>query len=163
MHEEYAEKSWARVDKTGPDDCWLWVGSRLPKGYGRFYPKWKINGKRCGFNAHRISWEIKNNRPVPEGLDVLHTCDNPPCVNPAHLFPGTKSDNMQDMLRKGRGGYTGSPGEAHPSAKLVESDVLEIRHRWDAGGIRQRDLAAEYGVSRGLIGQIVRRESWSHL
>jgi hypothetical protein len=85
---------WARVNKT--DDCWLWMGSRnaLRYGYG-------VYGKG-GKYAHRLSWEIHHGRPIPPGMNILHRCDNPPCVNPDHLFLGTQADNVVDMVRKGR-------------------------------------------------------------
>ena len=76
--------------------CWEWRGKRLPRGYGRL-----SNGRRCEVYAHRYAWE-RVNGPVPEGLLVLHTCDNPGCVNPAHLFVGTFGDNNRDTVAKGR-------------------------------------------------------------
>lgn len=164
MHEQWADKFWILVDKDGPvlrpaiGECWIWTGSRLPKGYGRFYPRWRV-----GLYAHRVSWEMANGIAVPDGLDVRHECDNPPCVRPSHLVVGTKSDNMQDMLRRGRGGEVGSPGELHPAHKLTEEQVLEIRRRWVDGGVSQRELAVEFGVTRGLVGHIVRRVAWRHL
>lgn len=156
MHEQWAEKFWARVKKAEPEDgCWEWTGSRLPSGYGRFYPAWKV-----GLYAHRVSWEMANGREIPYGLEVLHACDNPSCVRPDHLSVGTRSDNMQDMLAKGRGGDVGSPGERHPHRKLTAGQVREIRARWKAGGIRQQELADEFGVTKTNIGLIVRRVAW---
>lgn len=87
---------WAKVDASGgPDGCWIWTGARFPFGYGAI----KIGGRPRG--AHRTAWELVNG-PIPEGLNVLHHCDNPPCVNPAHLFLGTLRDNALDMFAKGR-------------------------------------------------------------
>jgi HNH endonuclease len=88
-----SERFWSKVDKSG--DCWVWTGSRDLKGYG------KINIGCTPTLAHRVSWQIKSG-DIPEGLFVLHRCDNPPCVNPAHLFIGTAGDNVQDMMSKGR-------------------------------------------------------------
>ena len=82
---------WSRVSRT--ESCWLWTGPVDRKGYG-------LHGGR-GL-AHRISWEMANGRAVPEGLFVLHHCDNPPCVNPAHLYDGTHQDNVNDMVARGR-------------------------------------------------------------
>lgn len=84
---------WSKVQKT--DDCWLWRATRFPKGYGQI----KIKGRRR--LAHRVAWELTNG-PIPDGLQVCHHCDNPPCVRPDHLFLGTQSDNIQDAVSKGR-------------------------------------------------------------
>jgi len=91
------QRFWAKVKKTS--GCWLWVGAKQRRGYGYLH-----NGghsKRKPIRAHRYSWEIHNG-PIPAGLWVLHKCDAPSCVNPAHLFLGTRSDNMKDAASKGR-------------------------------------------------------------
>lgn len=94
-----ALRFWRFVDKTTtPDGCWPWIGSRNGQGYGHF----KRPGP--GASAHRCAYELQIG-PIPEGHDVLHKCDNPPCQRGSHLFTGTHSDNMQDMLAKGRGNH----------------------------------------------------------
>jgi len=97
-----AELFWPKVDKRGSDACWYWVASRSWNGYGLF----KAGGKRQG--AHRVSYELEFGA-IPDGLHVLHSCDNRACVNPAHLFLGTHEDNMADMKRKGRASRVGRP------------------------------------------------------
>lgn len=88
---------WSRVDKKGPDDCWLWLGGYSSRAkYGRFW-----DGKR-NRPAHQVAWEIANERPFPQGMMGCHSCDNPPCVNPNHIWPGTAADNSRDCLAKGR-------------------------------------------------------------
>lgn len=88
---------WARVDQSGgPNACWPWMGYRTPRGYGRLYC-----GSRTPVYAHRVACALAHG-PIPPGMDACHKCDNPPCCNPAHLFPGTQDDNIQDAKRKGR-------------------------------------------------------------
>ena len=86
----------------GPDACWMWTGALAGRGYGKL----RDVGVRRLLYAHRVSWEVTNG-PVPDGFCVLHQCDNPACVNPSHLWVGTKKDNTQDMVRKGRGVFNG--------------------------------------------------------
>lgn len=96
MPKTAAERFWEKVDKSSGDNgCWTWTASGDGR-YGTFY----LNGKKV--KAHRVSWEMSNGRSFPEGKDACHTCDNPACVNPAHIWPGTKSENAMDAVRKGR-------------------------------------------------------------
>ena len=150
-----AERFWSWVDVGEPDQCWPSRGClRGASGHVNF----QANGK--GNYAHRVAWELTHG-PVPDGLHVLHHCDNPPCCNPAHLFLGTHADNMADMAAKGRYRVIPQPGERNPQAKLTEPEVVTIRRRYAAGGISQAALAREYGVSPALVGMIVRRQIWT--
>jgi hypothetical protein len=88
---------WAKVEKAGPDDCWLWAGATVPNGYGKI----SRGGSSGLLLAHRVSWILAKSE-IPEGQLVLHRCDNRLCVNPAHLFLGTHGDNARDMVAKGR-------------------------------------------------------------
>jgi len=137
------------------DGCWLWQGSVVSDrgGYGRFHI-----GKKS-YRAHRLSWQVYMGE-WPGDLFVCHKCDTPRCVNPDHLFLGTTTDNMRDMIRKGRK-YDQS-GENHPSNKLSEKDVFAIRnaHR---NGISQADLHRQYGMSRAAICKIIQGKLWSHI
>ncbi len=115
--------------------------------------------------AHRLSFRLHTG-DIPKSMCVCHTCDNPICVNPAHLFIGTHRENVRDMWAKGRA----SPpprnfqlGEAGPRAILTEADVIRIRQACAAGGISQRKLAAAYGVNQATISLIVRRVNWKHV
>jgi hypothetical protein len=135
-----------------PDACWLWLGTIHHAGYGIIGDE-----KQRQRTAHRLSYELKYGA-VPEGKNVLHKCDNPPCVNPAHLFLGTVQDNNEDKRLKGRHGF----GETHPRAKLTTADVRTIRARYanEGGG---NELAATYGVTRDTIYDIVYRRRWTHI
>ncbi len=92
-----AERFWPKVDRRGPDECWEWKAARQAEGYGKMFTTNRCRPER----AHRVSW-VLHHGPIPDGMFVLHRCDNPPCVNPAHLFLGTNLDNIEDMGRKGR-------------------------------------------------------------
>lgn len=140
------------IDAAG---CWLWTGTRTKAGYGQ------LGVSRRRPYAHRLSYQTFVG-PIPDGLDVCHHCDRPPCINPDHLFTGTATDNALDMVRKGRARYRTSPGSRHPMAKLTDKQVLEIRRRVTAGE-NQHDLAAEFGVVNTTISMIHRRRIWRHL
>ena len=127
-------------------------------GYGQL---WLMdeNGSRCR-PAQRISW-IVNVGPIPDGMWVLHHCDNRVCVRPSHLFLGTAADNTADMVAKGRCGGPGK-GEAHPLAKITAAIALDIRAR-KAGGQRAAQIARDLGLSQLLVGKVIRRERWKHI
>ena len=131
-----------------PDGCWVWLARCDRDGYGR------IRIGKLMFRSHRVAWERKNGT-IPDGMFVLHTCDNPYCVNPNHLFLGTQTENMKDKNGKGRG----SRGIGRWSAKLSESNVLSIR-----ADIRtQEEIAKDYGVNRATISDIQTKRTWRHL
>lgn len=91
------KRFWDNVDKQGPDDCWEWIATRSDKGYPLFHL-----GMKKYRTATRIAWEIENKIPFPKKLLACHRCDNPPCVNPAHIWAGTHSDNTWDSVLKNR-------------------------------------------------------------
>lgn len=143
---------WDNVDKRGADECWEWQAARKGPGYGTFR---KTKGGPP-FNAHRVAYELANG-PIPPGLHVCHRCDNPPCVNPAHLFVGTARDNVRDRVAKGR-----FIGEQSSTPKLRETDVAGILDAYAAGGISMRELGARYGVTWGNVRSIVYGKTWKH-
>lgn len=143
-----------QVQITGtPGDCWRWTGNAPDGRYGHF----TVKGEH--FGAHRWIFETVVG-PIPEGLILRHRCDNPWCVNPQHLEPGTHADNTRDKFDRGRA--PDRKGSRHPLARLSEDDIIRIRDL-AAGGQRQADLADRYGMSRQQIGKIVRRQNWSHV
>ena len=143
------QRFWDKVEKT--DDCWLWTGGKRRRGYGTF----KYNGKMVA--AHRFSY-TENRGVIPPGSYVLHTCDTPSCVNPDHLFLGTRADNMADMVTKGRA----QRGESRPHAKLADHDVRAIRSAHHDGE-SQSSIARRYAVSQTSIWKIVHRLRWGHV
>ncbi len=142
------------VGRKQASGCILWAGPVNGKGYGQMGYDYE------NLMAHRVSYELFVG-PIPEGLHVLHRCDTPGCINPTHLFVGTQSDNVQDMLDKGRGGDR--HGERSGTAKLSEEQVLAIRTRYAQGDITQAELASEYSVSRPTITVIITGRNWAHL
>lgn len=146
------DRFWSKV-KKGPG-CWTWLGWRYQSGgYGGL----ALNGRNV--RAHRVAFELANG-PIPEGLFVCHSCDNPVCVNPNHLFIGTCADNNWDKSRKGRAKGHLMPGEAHPGHKLKAEQVAEIRRRYVEGDSNKMRLALEYGVSDRLIYNIIHGHAW---
>lgn len=150
----HQQRFWAKVQKT--DGCWLWTAYRNPAGYGMV-----PTSIRIPVLAHRASFLIATGIDPGEKC-VCHNCDNPPCVNPDHLFLGTLADNNADMLAKGRYSGGSRPGENSPLAKLTAEDVIRIRRdfRFHGGG---RKAAREFGVSAALISRIMLRQGWKHL
>ena len=149
------ERFWAKVDVRGADDCWEWTACKS-NGYGRIGRGGK-GGKME--QAHRVSWEFHNGE-IPDGLQVLHTCDNPPCCNPGHLFLGTPAVNAADRDTKGR--QADFRGEGNSSARLTEAQVVEIRRRHNAGET-QAALGIEYGVANQHVSGIVNGKKWAHV
>ena len=153
------DRFWSKVQKRSPDDCWLWATHTNNQGYGRF-TTWRKNRRRR-FLAHRIAYQLVTGEPI-DGKVLLHRCDTPRCCNPNHLKPGTQADNIADARAKGR--MVPPPihrGEASSRARLTAAQVAEIRRRYAAGGVLQRELAAEYGVTQTAISAVVRGQTWA--
>lgn len=154
--EQIRQYLYRRVGYDIERSCWEWRGAISSNGYGNFACKGEKD------LAHRWSWRAFNG-DIPEGLWVLHRCDNRRCVNPEHLFLGDRSGNMKDCARKGRLKLPDVRGEKHSESKLTSHQVYEIRQRYADFKIPQRKLAYEYGVSQGLINHILRGKAWRHL
>lgn len=143
-----AERFELYVDRS--EGCWLWRGTIGAGGYGQI----RVDGVKI--QAHRFSYE-HHRGPIPTGLHVMHSCDNPPCVNPEHLSVGSRSDNMRDMASKRRGNAHHND-QRHPSARLTDAQVAEIR-RLAVRGIPRRDIARQFGVSESHTGNLITRRS----
>ncbi len=142
------------VKSGGTDECWPYTGGTNTDGYGFFYAL----GTR--FLAHRVAYSLVHG-DVGEML-VCHTCDNPICCNPNHLFLGTSQDNVRDSVAKGRHSSKTLFGESRPNSALTESQVLEIRNKRRLGRTLQA-LGREYNVHLSTIHQIVTRKTWNHI
>ena len=129
--------------------CWLWIGK---KHIGHPYPR-----IRNGESMHRIAWELTRG-PIPEGMCVLHKCDNTRCVRPSHLFLGTHADNVTDMVSKGRN----VQGRHQWAAKLDENKVKKIRKLIE-GGYTQNRIAKMFGVTSAAIYMIKTKRNWAHV
>jgi hypothetical protein len=147
MKPEDTKRFWDKVDKTSK--CWIWTAAKDKDGYGYF----KLDGHTR--KAHRVSYEDTYGH-IPDGLNVLHSCDNPPCVRPDHLFSGTLLENNDDRNAKGRT----AAGERNGQAKLTWQKVIEIRKQYQAGIKKYRLLAAQFGVSCRTIAHIVKKDEW---
>lgn len=143
------EQFWAKVAIGRTGDCWEWTGYRVPTGYGQSAWKGKV------LLAHRIALSLTDGE-WDSKLHVLHTCDNPPCCNPAHLWRGTDLDNQRDKVAKGRQRNNPLRGEDSPHAKLTQQQVLAIR----ASQKRGAELAAEYRVSQTTISSVRNYRTW---
>lgn len=142
------ERFWPKVDVAPGDSCWEWKGAKNPNGYGKIWNTTKF------IAAHRFSYELANG-PIPEGLLLRHTCDNPGCVNPAHLITGTTMQNIQDKLDRKRG----NNGIKHGLSTLTNEDVFAIRSSTLTG----RALAKQFNVSASCISKIRSGKAWKHL
>lgn len=138
------------------DGCWLWTGTKDDKGYGVLPLGKGIKGHE---GAHRFAYRAFCSA-IPPGKCVLHTCDNPPCVNPDHLWVGTQLENIQDMDRKGR--RRAPKGEKSGMAKLTTGRALEIREL-SKHGETLRSLAKKFGVTMTTVWNVVHRKTWVHV
>jgi hypothetical protein len=171
------ERFWSRVDTSG--DCWIWTGAKSRHGYGTFW----AGGVRGRIGAHRWALEQACGE-VLDGKYICHRCDNPSCVRPEHLFAASQADNLADAKQKGRlrppsardgnshkntvtidlavgvGAVGGSPKKHNGMAKLDSDTVLEIRRKYIDGGVSTRQLAAEYGLGKTTVANVVVGRTW---
>ena len=164
--EKEEERFFSKIDNSfNSEDCWIWLASKI-RGYGMFKLKCKM------VISHRLMYELAYGK-ILEGLHVLHTCYNPSCVNPNHLWLGTQQDNVNDMYSKGRQsrvgnrgrnkGMIGNRGGANGRSILTEEEVLEIRQLYSKGNFTQQEISDTFGISRPQVNSIVNRLTWKYV
>lgn len=173
---------WSFVDIRTDDECWPWMGGRLPKGYGHF------TFRRKAIKAHRLSYFINTGIDPNESI-VCHKCDNPPCCNPGHLFAGTHKSNAEDRSAKGRSAFGDKnwtrkyperipkgndhwmakkphlirKGESTGIAKITAEIAKAIRERHVPLVVTARHLAEEFGTTKHIVQDVLRRRTWKHV
>lgn len=138
------KRLWSRVNKSDPSGCWIWQGGHTTFGYGAITHNGTVR------HAHTVAYELTYG-PIPPGKHCCHTCDNPGCVNPAHLFVGTNTENVADRVSKGRS-----------ASQLSANDVITIR-RALANGESPSAISARYNVTYATIYAVGRRINWRHV
>lgn len=166
LSERDAARFWSRVSRGGPDDCWPWQGGAYSNGYPRFCVQ------MGNFVATRIAYQVHTGQD-PGDLFVCHSCDNPPCCNPAHLFLGSHLENVRDAVAKGRndcGRGDRHGARTHPERflgrferRFTEAQVRAIRSEYAGGGVSTLTLAERHGVSDTTIGHMLRGNTWAHV
>lgn len=148
------EDQWARIDKSDTHDCWLWQGATNGSGRALFKDK---SASREVFRRF-----IGN---ITKDENVCHSCDNPRCVNPRHLWLGTQKENMRDCANKGRRSKNSrqKPGEQHSLAKLKDNDIRKIRNLYGRGCYSYTDIAAIWNISPSQVGRIIKFQRWKHI
>jgi hypothetical protein len=160
QRKEFSEYFWNKVDKKGLGECWLWKGSCYKNGYGTI----RRDGKVA--SAHRTSYDLHHPLTSPISdikLDVCHKCDNVKCINPNHLFLGTRSDNMRDCVEKERNNHVGLCGSANGFSKYTEDDIKQLRADFATGDYTKTDLAIIYDMPRTTVSDIINRKRWNHI
>lgn len=154
-HASLEERFWRFVDKKSDDECWNWTGQKI-KEYGRI----SLGSKSKGSDgAHRISWKIHNNQDVPKGMFVMHSCDNPSCVNPKHLSIGTPKDNSDDMIAKGRKKIVIPLGENNGKS-IINAEIVRFIRGSD---LSHAELARQLNISNGCVRSVRSKRTWKHI
>lgn len=157
------KRFWKLVKPYKNGKCWKWLGSinkNSRANHGLGYAKFHMEPKHSRLNAHRISYILTKKRAIPAGMFACHSCDNPACVNPKHIWIGTNRDNQMDASKKGR---SAKPfGELQANSKLNKSQVLKMREMANKG-ICQRRISEKFGISFQHVNKIIHRMRWAHI
>ena len=154
-HASVEERFWRFVDKKANNECWNWTGN-ICAGYGRI----SLGAKKDGaIGSHRFSWELHNKQSISDGMVVMHSCDNPKCVNPNHLSIGSHKDNTQDMIAKGRKVVVAPLGNENGKAIINAEIVKAIRE----SNLSNAALGRQFNVSPNCIRGVRTGRTWSHI
>lgn len=148
------QRFWRKINKLSPSECWPWTGATNTRGYGKF----RVNKKL--YYATRMVWFLAHGAQ-PDGLGLLHKCDNPICCNPDHLFLGSRADNVADMTSKRRNRVP--LGSDHSNATLTDSDVIAIRRLRATTSLTGVEIGKQFGVTKSTVARIITRQIWKHL
>lgn len=151
---EAIDHLWQFTDRSDPDGCWPWTRALRDGDHG--YGTFQFNGRKVA--THRFAWEVTYG-PIPDGFEICHHCDNPPCNRPDHFFLGTHLDNHKDKLKKQRHPY----GERHGQSCFTDDQIRTIRQDYATGTRTILEMAEYYNTHRQTLYSIVRRETWKHL
>lgn len=154
------DKFWSKVLIAGPDECWPWMGA-ISERYGIVGTTRVEDSRDTTIRAHIVAFCFHNEYRPGAGIKVCHSCDNPPCCNPRHLWSGTHQDNMTDMVSKGRG-LGKNHGESHGLSVLTEALVIEMRAMRESG-VHYRVIAETYGHRTETVRRAVKGITWAHL
>lgn len=158
MEKRFVDRFWSHIDKKEENECWIWKKCKSKDGYGQI--GYTRNNERKTLKTHRVAYELAYGK-IPEGLEVMHICDNPPCCNPSHLSLGTHAENIKDMYLKNRGADT--KGTLNGRSILSEKEVLEIRELYKSKNTTYKKLANNFNVSPGCIKSIILGLNWKEI
>jgi hypothetical protein len=153
--ESLVDRFWNKF-KRPKKGCWEWAGAKDPNGYGNIEEGHGSKSCRTVHPAHRLSWKLFNG-PIPNGMRVLHKCDNPSCVRPDHLFLGTQKDNLVDCKNKGRT----AKGEKNGRSKLRQKDIDKIRKLCSSGKHTQQEIASIFNINQSHVSRIISNFVWA--